>query len=61
MSVQNSYNNYITVSELKECVMLAPEMNGKTTLYTVMKRLGVTGQRIKDNERKTKEGKMLFA
>ena len=36
-----SYNNYITIEELRPCVNLAPEMSGKSTLYTVMKRLGV--------------------
>ncbi len=36
-----SYNNYITIEELRSCVNLAPEMNGKNTLYTAMKRLGV--------------------
>ena len=38
-----SYNNYITSDILRSCIMLAPEMNGKFTLFSAMKQIGVIG------------------
>lgn len=38
-----SYNNYMTKAHLRDCVRLAPETGGKTTLFTVMKRFGLIG------------------
>ncbi len=38
-----SYNRYMTSDELRACVMLAPEMNEKFTLFTAMKQAGVIG------------------
>jgi hypothetical protein len=38
-----SYNNYMTKNDLHECVRLAPETCGKTTLFTVMKGFGLIG------------------